>query len=127
MAGNAAGRLRFPRAARMKRGRDFARARQEGGRLVNGCLIANWRRQEPKASSRLGVISTRKLGGAVVRNRARRLLRESYRRHQQELVQPIDLVLIARASILGKGFGDVEKDFLTTMRKAGLLKVVGRP
>jgi len=123
MAG--ADKLRFRRDARLKQGRDFARARQEGGRLSNGCLIANWLRRPPEAASRLGVISTRKLGGAVVRNRARRLLRESYRRHQQDLAHPVDLVLIARPSIVGKDFADVEKDLLTTLRKAGLLKAAG--
>ena len=58
----------------------------------------------------------------MVRNRARRLLRESFRLHQHELAQPVDLVLVARPSISGKGLADVEKDFLTTLRKAGLLK-----
>ena len=122
MAGE--GKWRFRRDARLKLGRDFARARQEGGRLANGCLIANWLRRSPEAASRLGVISTRKLGNAVVRNRARRLLRESYRLHQRDLAEPIDLVLIARSSIVGKRFAEVEKDFLTTLRKAGLLKAV---
>ena len=61
-------------------------------------------------------------GGAVQRNRARRLLRESFRLHQFELAQPLDLVLVARPSIVGKAFREVEKDFLTTLRKAGLLK-----
>jgi ribonuclease P protein component len=121
-----AGKLRFRRDTHLKRGRDFARARQEGGRLASGCLIANWLRRPPEAASRLGVISARKLGSAVVRNRARRLLRESYRLHQQDLAQPIDLVLIARPSIVGKPFAEVEKDFLTTLRKAGLLKAMGR-
>ena len=122
MAGE--GKWRVRRDARLKLGRDFARARQEGGRLANGCLIANWLRRSPEAASRLGVISTRKLGNAVVRNRARRLLRESYRLHQRDLAEPIDLVLIARSSIVGKRFAEVEKDFLTTLRKAGLLKAV---
>jgi ribonuclease P protein component len=126
MAGNGAGRLRFGRAARIKRGRDFARARQEGGRLAQGCLIANWRRLPPETASRLGVISARRIGGAVVRNRARRLLRESFRLHQEELAQPIDLVLVARSSIVGKPFLEVEKDFLTSLRKAGLLKAAGK-
>jgi ribonuclease P protein component len=124
MAGD--GKLRFRRDARLKLGRDFARARREGGRLANGCLVANWLRRPPDATSRLGVISTRKLGNAVLRNRARRLLRESYRLHQQDLAEPVDLVLVARASIIGKRFAEVEKDLLTTLRKAGLLKAVGR-
>jgi ribonuclease P protein component len=122
MASNGAGSLRFGRAARIKERRDFARVRQEGGRLAHGCVIANWRQLPPGAGSRLGVVTSGKLGGAVLRNRARRLLRESFRLHQQDLVEPVDLVLVARPSIVGKRFADVEKDYLTGLRKAGLLK-----
>jgi len=114
--------LRFGRARRIKQGRDFARVRRQGERLVLGCLIANWRRLPPSAASRLGVITSSKIGGAVVRNRARRLLREVFRLHQHELSAPVDLVLIARNSIAGKGLAGVEKDFLTTLRKARLCK-----
>lgn len=117
--------LRFGRAARIKQGRDFARIRREGERLANGCLIANWRNLEVGASSRLGVITAGKIGGAVVRNRARRLMRESFRLHQRDLERPVDLVLVARPSIAGKHFADVEHDLLTTLRKAGLLKEPG--
>lgn len=115
-------RLGFGRAARLKQGREFAQVRQQGERIANGCLIANWRRLSAGAPSRLGVITARKIGGAVVRNRARRLLRESFRLHQQDLGAPVELVLVARASIVGKRFSDVERDFLSTLRKAGLLK-----
>ena len=59
---------------------------------------------------------------AESRERARRLLREVFRVHQHNLSQPVDLVLVARPSIAGKGFFDVEQDFVTTLRKAGLLK-----
>jgi RNase P protein component len=45
--------------------------------------------------------------------------------HQVDLTGPIDLVLVARASIAGKSFPQVEKDFLTSLRKAGLLKQLG--
>ena len=114
--------LRFGRAARIKQGRDFLRVRQEGKRAVNGCLIANWRSLPEEAHSRLGVVTSSKIGGAVERNRARRLLREAFRLHQHDLARALDLVLVARPSIAGKGFGEVEKDFLATLRKAGLLK-----
>jgi ribonuclease P protein component len=122
MAAETPARLGFGRAARIKQARDFARVRRDGQRLANGCLIANWRRLPADAPSRLGVITSRKIGGAVVRNRARRLMRESFRLHQHELAQPLDLVLVARPSIAGKGFAEVERDFLTTLRKTGLLK-----
>jgi ribonuclease P protein component len=115
-------RFRFGRGARLKTGRDFAQVRQRGERLVNGCLIANWVRLPRGATSRLGVITAGKIGNAVIRSRARRLLRETFRLHQHDLTQPLDLVLVARPSIAGKGLASVEKDFLTTFRKAGLLR-----
>jgi ribonuclease P protein component len=114
--------LRFGRAARIRQGRDFSRVRQEGERLVAGCLIGNWRRLAASGRSRLGVITARKVGSAVTRSRARRLLRESFRVHQGDLAQPVDLVLVARPSIADKTFAEVEKDFLTMLRKARLLK-----
>jgi len=123
MSAEPQGRLRFGRGARIKQGRDFVRVRQKGERLAFGCLIANWLRLPVGAVSRCGVITSGKLGNAVVRNRARRLLREAFRLHQHELALPVDLVLVARNSITNKGYAEVEKDFLTTLRKAGLLKV----
>ena len=125
MAAQKPPRLRFARGARIKQGRDFARVRQAGERMVVGCLIANWQRLPVGSGSRVGVITAGRIGGAVVRNRARRLLRESFRVHQHDLAAPVDLVLVARPSIVGKGFVDVEKDFLTTLRRARLLKPIG--
>ena len=114
-------RLGFARSQRLKLGRDFARTRQDGQRAVQGCLIANWRRLPAGTTTRLGVVTSRKIGGAVVRNRARRLLREAFRVHQGELTQPVDLVLVARQSIVGRALAEVEKDFLVTMSRAGLM------
>jgi ribonuclease P protein component len=122
MADAASKPLKFTRAMRIKQGRDFSRLRQEGQRLVTGCLIANWRRLPADLPTRLGVITAGKIGNAVVRSRARRLLREVFRLHQHDLAQPVDLVLIARPSIRGKPRAEVERDFLTTLRKAGLLR-----
>lgn len=112
----------LPRARRIKEGRDFSRARTEGKRLVQGCMILNWLPLPSGAVSRVGVITGRKLGNAVTRNRARRLLRESFRLHQQHLLSPVDLVLVARPSIVGGKFCDVESDFLAGLRRAKLLK-----
>ena len=114
--------LRLTRASRVTQNRDFVRIRQEGERLAQGCLVANWNRLPDGAAPKLGVVTSRKIGGAVQRTRARRLLRESFRLHQHEFSQPIELILVARNSIAGKKFADVERDFLATLRRAGLLK-----
>jgi ribonuclease P protein component len=115
-------RLCLSRQSRLQQSRDFARVRQVGERLALGCLIANWNKLPDGASPKLGVVTSKKIGGAVQRNRARRLLRESFRLHQHELAQPVELVLVARNSIAGKSFAGVEKDFLAALKRAHLLK-----
>ncbi|HLP78844.1 MAG TPA: ribonuclease P protein component [Candidatus Paceibacterota bacterium] len=122
MAAESSKPLKFSRAMRIKQGRDFSRLKQQGQRLVNGCLIVNWLKLPIGSPVRLGVVTSGRIGNAVVRNRARRLMREVFRIHQHELAGPVDLVLVARPSIVGKAMAGVERDFLTTLRKAGLLK-----
>jgi ribonuclease P protein component len=114
-------RLRLGRASRLAQSRDFARVRQQGERLAQGCLIANWNKLPDGRAPKLGVVTSKKIGGAVERSRARRLLRETFRQHQHEFAQPVELVLVARNSIAGKNFADVEKDFLTALNRAGLI------
>jgi len=114
-------RLGLGREQRIKQGRDFVRLRNLGERVAAGCLVANWAALPAGVSSRLGVITSGKLGGAVVRSRARRLLRESFRRHQRALRQPVELILVARPSIVGRGLATVEADLLKALQRAGLL------
>jgi ribonuclease P protein component len=80
----------------------------------------NWV-EAAEGNTRAGVITSRKIGNAVVRARARRLLREAFRRNQHKVAGKVDLVLVARASIARKHFAGVEADFLMALRRAGLL------
>ena len=112
--------LTLPRSHRLKQGRDFLKTKTEGRRLIQGCLILNWLALPSGAVSRVGVITTRKLGNAVVRARARRLLREAFRQRQPCLARPVDAVLIARSSVVGRAFGEVEKDYISALKRAGL-------
>ena len=116
-------RLRLGRSSRLAQSRDFARIRQAGERLALGCLIANWHPLPAGAMPKLGVITSKKIGGAVLRSRARRLLRESFRLHQHDLAQPVEMVLIARNSIVGKNLATVERDYLAALKRAGLRRV----
>jgi ribonuclease P protein component len=114
--------LTLGRGQRLIRPGDFARLRADGQRLAQGCLVANWVALQPPQRSRLGVVTSKKVGGAVVRNRARRLLRDVFRHHQHELSQPVDLVLVARPSIAALRRPQVERDYLAALRRARLLR-----
>jgi ribonuclease P protein component len=120
MAGTPSSRLPFPRSSRLKRPGEFARAKAEGRRLVCGCLIANVLPRPPGQASRLGVVTSKKIGNAVARSRARRLMRECFRLHQLELARAVDLVLVARPSIAGKKMAEVEMDLMRVLRQARL-------
>lgn len=122
MGGLPTARLGFPRSSRMKLPGEFARAKAQGQRWVCGCLIANVLPRPEGLASRVGIVTSKKIGNAVARSRARRLLRESFRLHQRELARTVDLVLVARPSIAGRSFAEVEKDFLRVLHQAHLEK-----
>lgn len=61
---------------------------------------------------RLGVTVTRKVGGAVRRNRVKRVLREIFRRHRADLSPALDLVVNARPGIETRPLELLEQEFL---------------
>lgn len=67
--------------------------------------------------ARLGVAATRKLGGAVQRNRAKRLARELFRRHKP--TPGTDLVLVPKRELLVQSFSRLETEFEAMIRRAG--------
>lgn len=69
-----------------------------------------------RQQSRLGVAATRKLGGAVVRNRAKRLVRELFR--QAEVPAGFDIVVIPRLDMLDADAPAREADFRHALRRA---------
>ncbi|MEK7814172.1 MAG: ribonuclease P protein component, partial [Candidatus Desantisbacteria bacterium] len=71
---------------------------------------------------RVGIVAGKKVGGAVKRNRAKRLLREAYRLNKNKLVQGLDIVLVAKKMITNLTFHEVEKNLLYIFKKANILR-----
>lgn len=94
---------RLRRSDRLLASRDFARVARHGERAASRelvMLVAPARipsgRTPTSPVRRIGITASRKVGGAVVRNRVKRGVRDWFRRSRQELPADVDVVVIAR-------------------------------
>ena len=110
----------FPKRSRIQRNAEFRHAYDHGRRYETRLFVA-YVLDTPDQPRALGCVTSRKIGSAVARNRARRLFREAYRLNQHKLKPNFQLVLIARSAVNGKAYRDVEAVLLDVARAAGLL------
>ena len=111
------GALRLPRQRRL----DPAgfRATFDANETQAGRYLVMWVRKRGSGESRVGVMATKRLfRHAVDRNRARRLLRETFRLNQHHLLPGVDLILLARRQIAGIGRAELDREFRRLARKA---------
>lgn len=121
MPASSQGSFGLPSRQRIKESREFAGIKAKGRRFSLGCLVLNWALGTDQRAPRLGVVVSRKVGCAVVRNRAKRLIRESFRLNQASLPRSLRLILVARPSIAGKTLAHVQRDLLSALRQTRLL------
>lgn len=105
----------------IKENRTFRRIYHKGRSAVTPFLVLYCRRNG-QVHNRLGVTVSTKLGGAVVRNRARRRLREVYRLAQPDLKQGFDIVLVARSRAVNGPYLKLTSAFYGACGQLGLLK-----
>jgi ribonuclease P protein component len=89
-------RLRFPKAARLFRAAEFAKLKREGQSFHGKLMVLSVVPSGDEADTRIGLVTSRRVGGAVVRNRVRRRLREIVRAARPTLRSGLWLALIAR-------------------------------
>lgn len=68
--------------------------------------------------SRLGVIASKRVGNAVKRNQAKRIIRELFRKYRSHILVPSDVVVLARSSITKLSFSELEQLFIKALRKS---------
>ena len=109
------------RAVTLKENYEFRRMYQRGASAVGGGMVVYCRKNK-LGHNRLGITVSVKLGHAVVRNRARRRLREVYRLNQVHLRRGYDMVLVARGRTLTASWKEMNDTFLRLCRKLDLLE-----
>ena len=87
---------------------------------ANGYLVL-YARKNHSSCNRVGITVGKKLGGAVVRNRARRRLREVYRLHEAQFASGWDIVVVARSRCIKADFSALTNAYLSLAEKAGIL------
>ena len=72
--------------------------------------------------NRIGYSVSKKVGNSVVRSRVTRLLRESYRLNEKDIISGFDIVVIARASMKDASYSDTERSLKHLLKKHRLIK-----
>jgi len=112
------------RQFRLRSSADFERLRNEG-RVWRHPFLTMSVAPNALGHNRYGFIVSRRLGGAVVRNRARRLLREAVRLSMPRLKPGFDITFIARNEIVGQPYSNVKGALEDVFKRAKLWQEEG--
>lgn len=99
---------RFRAAEHIRRRADFELAYAEGLKVSGRYMMAFLRRTDG-TTPRLGIAATRKIGSAIVRNRAKRRVRELFRQHKPSFA--LDVVVVPRRELADAPFASLETEF----------------
>lgn len=114
-------KYKFPDSHRIRLKNDFESVFKQG-RKLSGFGVVMWYKTQNLAASRLGVIASKKLGGAVARNRIKRLIREVFRLNQHGFKIPVDIILYPTKAADFNNFSTTGNAILALWKKAGMLK-----
>lgn len=102
------------RSERIRRREEFERVYEKGVR-IRGQFGTLFLLRNGLDQGRLGIAATRKLGGAVVRNRAKRIVRDVFRRNK--IAPGYDIVFVPNRRFLEVGRGVFEAEFRHTLER----------
>ncbi|MDR3112639.1 MAG: ribonuclease P protein component [Elusimicrobiota bacterium] len=101
--------------------KDFNKVFKKGIRLENSSIkILAFKRNDGSNLKRLGLITSRKVGKAVLRNRTKRRIREIFRTNKCFLKNSLDLIFILKNQTAKLKFRDLKKSVLTLLKNAKL-------
>ena len=113
--------LSFPKVRRLTHRSEYERVKRVGVTQRGKLMILNVMPMEDPGPWRVGFVTSGRIGGAVVRNRVRRRLREIVRRHQHELRQDFWLVIVPRHEAATASYEMLEDEWLRLARRASIL------
>jgi ribonuclease P protein component len=109
---------KFPKSDRILKRDEFRRV-YEQGRKLHARYFTAFVLPSLTERPRIGITTTRKIGNAVERNRARRLLREAFRKNKWLVPVGVDIVINVKRPLVEAAYGDLEGDFIAFLERAG--------
>ncbi len=104
----------------IKDDRVFRRLYKKGISIALPTVVVYYRRNR-QSVNQLGLTTTKKIGKAIQRNRARRIIREAYRLLEPKLILGYDIVLVARSKTPFVLMDEVKTDLTRAFVKAGMI------
>jgi ribonuclease P protein component len=108
---------KFPKTDRILQRNVFRRVYNEGRKIQFKYFTAFVLGKEA-GPVRIGITATRKMGNSVERNRARRLVREAFRKNKWLVPHGVDIVINVKHSLVEAGYRDFEGEFITFLQRA---------
>lgn len=105
----------------LRRKKDFSVIYNKG-KSIGERYIVLFLKKNNHPYNRTAFLASKKVGNSVTRNRARRLMKESYRQLEDSLTSGYDLIFIARNTIKNSKCADVKKSMEAAIRKSGINK-----
>lgn len=102
---------------RVRKRAEFDRIQKGGSRVTTRSFVLIVEGRSDRGPARLGITASRKIGGAVVRNRAKRLVREAFRALGELFPSGIDLVVIVRKPPGAMKAADVANEWLRARKE----------
>ncbi len=102
----------------INKNKDFLYLYRKGKTIVCKYAVI-YVRQNNRPYNRLGITAGKKVGNAVCRNRAKRIIRQAYRENEAELPLGIDMIIVARAAIC-----DIKSDVFSKWLGGSALKAI---
>ncbi|MCR5503149.1 MAG: ribonuclease P protein component [Lachnospiraceae bacterium] len=106
---------------RLRDSKQFSDVYQNGRSKANRYLVM-YIRENDKAINRFGISVSKKVGNSVVRHRCKRLLRESYRLHENMFNSGLDIAVVVRGSASAVSYKEMESALMHLMRLHRIMK-----